>query len=177
MTVGRDATEQRARLTGDDLDGLLASLASGQSWADAAHMLLRQLAQTAGAQRAVLLMIDGPAHRLIVTHVLLCARPAQRRSGPSCSMRTIIPSWSRRCRSRRWPARVPCSRTMVSRSRPGAPSRFRSPLHRGSIPRVREADAGLRRSLRGLRLVPIGSERRRRVASPSPFAGPSSRPP
>src|SRR5688572_15446082 len=70
MRVGRDAAEPPARLTGDDLNGLLTSLARARSWTEAAHMLLRQLAQTAGAKRALLRMIDAPAHRLKVTHVL-----------------------------------------------------------------------------------------------------------
>src|SRR5688572_24512686 len=70
MTVGRDAAAVAARLTGDDLDGLLTSLAHARSWTDAAHMLLRHLARTAGARRGLLLTIDGPSHRLKVTHSL-----------------------------------------------------------------------------------------------------------
>src|SRR5918999_1535325 len=69
MTVRRDA-ELRAPLTGDHFDGLLASLATAESWSAAADLLLRQLAKTAGAQRGVLLIIDAPTHRLNVTHTL-----------------------------------------------------------------------------------------------------------
>src|SRR5688572_11237062 len=70
MKVGRDAAESRPPLTGGDLDGLLTSLAGARSWTHAADLLLRQLAQTAGAKRAIFLMIDARANRLKATHVL-----------------------------------------------------------------------------------------------------------
>ena len=53
MMVGRDAAEPPARLTGDDLDGLLTSLANAQSWTEGAHLLLRHLAQKGGCAARV----------------------------------------------------------------------------------------------------------------------------
>jgi PAS domain S-box-containing protein len=168
MTVGRDAAEPRTRLTGDDLDGLLTSLAGARSWTDAAHSLLRQLARTAGAQRAVLLMIDGPARRLKVTHVL--GAPEELGSESTVLLEEsdhplVVAVMSLEA--------VTCPSAVLARDgipfAPWCAIPIPQPLHRESLPRVRDADAVFTGRFADCGVVPIGSERRRRVGL-SPFA-------
>jgi PAS domain S-box-containing protein len=167
MTVRRDA-ELPAPLTGDHLDGLLASLANAESWSAAADGLLRQLAEIAGTQRAVLLIIDGATHRLKPTHALMSpealtagvALPLDESDHPllvaamsleavACSAPVLRPDG---IPFHRWCA-VPVPQ----------------PRHRGSLPRARDGDSGFSGRFAGCGVVPIGSKRRRR-AGLSPFA-------
>jgi PAS domain S-box-containing protein len=168
MTVGRDAAESRARLTGDDLDGLLTSLAGARSWTDAARLLLHHLAQTAGAQRAALLMIDGPAHRLKVTHVL--GAPDALRSESAVLLDEndhplVVSAMSLEA--------VACPSPVLARD--GIPFArwcaipIPQPLHRDSLPRVRETEAVFAGRFADCGVLPIGSKRRRRIGL-SPFA-------
>src|SRR5919109_1376478 len=167
MTVRRDA-ELPAPLTGDHLDGLLASLATAESWSIAADLLLRQLADIGGTQHAVLLIIDGATHRLKATHALATrevltagvARPFGASGDPLVAAAMSLEA-------------VACSAPVL---RPdGIPYErwcavpVPQPLHRGSLLRVRESDSGFSGRFADCGVVPIGSERRRRVGL-SPFA-------
>jgi PAS domain S-box-containing protein len=167
MTVRRDA-ELRAPLTGDHFDGLLASLATAESWSAAADLLLRQLAKTAGAQRAVLLIIDAPTHRLEATHTLATSDaliagvgvPLDESDHP-----LVVAAMSLEA--------VACSSPVL---RPdGLPFErwcavpVPQPLHRDSLPRIREGEGGFGGRFAACGVVPVGSERRRRVGL-SPFA-------
>jgi PAS domain S-box-containing protein len=168
MTVGRDTAEPRARLTGDDLDGLLTSLAGARSWTDAARLLLHHLAQTAGAQRAALLIIDGPAHRLNVTHVLGAPEVVGSESAVMLDENDhplVVASMSLEA--------VACPSPVLVRD--GIPFArwcaipIPQPLHRDSLPRMHEADAVFGGRFAGCGVLPIGSKRRRRMGL-SPFA-------
>jgi PAS domain S-box-containing protein len=166
--VGRDAAEPPARLTGNDLDGLLTSLAHARSWTEAAQMLLRQLAQTAGAQRALLLMIDGAAHRLNVV---------QRVGVPENVGADVLVQLDEHDHPLVVAAMsleaVACNDAVLERDgipfAPWASIPIPQPLHRDSLPRARELDLAFTGRFRDCGLMPIGSEHRRRVGL-SPFA-------
>jgi PAS domain S-box-containing protein len=168
MTVGRDAAESPVPLTRDDLDSLLTSLAGARSWTDAARLLLRHLAQTAGAERAMLLMIDGPAHLLKVTHVL----GAPDKLGADAAVLLdetdhplVVAALSLEA--------VACSGPVLAHDgipfAPWCAIPIPQPLHRTSLPRTRDPEAHFGGRFAECGVVPIGSERRRRVGL-SPFA-------
>jgi PAS domain S-box-containing protein len=167
MTVRRDA-ELRAPLTGDHFDGLLASLATAESWSAAADLLLRQLAKTAGAQRGVLLIIDAPTHRLNVTHTLATSDALTTGVGvplDESEHPLVVAAVSLEA--------VACSGPVL---RPdGIPFErwcavpVPQPLHRDSLPRVRDGESGFSGRFAACGVVPLGSGRRRRVGL-SPFA-------
>ncbi|HJR65762.1 MAG TPA: ATP-binding protein [Gemmatimonadaceae bacterium] len=168
MRVARNAAEAPARLTGDDLNGLLTSLAQAQSWTDAAHTLLRQLAQTAGARRALLLMIDGPAHRLKVTHVV----GAPETLGADALIQLdendhplVVSAMSLEA--------VACRDAVLEHDgipfAPWAAIPIPQPLHRDSLPRARDGELAFTGRFRDCGVMPVGTERRRRVGL-SPFA-------
>jgi PAS domain S-box-containing protein len=168
MPVGRDTAESQPSLTRDDLDGLLTSLAGAPSWTDAAHLLLRHLAQTAGARRAVLLMIDGPAQSLKVTHVfgapdglgaeavLLLDEADHPLVVATMALEAVV-----------------CRVGVLTRDgipfAPWCAIPIPQPLHRDSLPRTRDPDAPFGGRFAECGMIPIGSERRRRVGL-SPFA-------
>ena len=168
MMVGRDAAEPPSRLTGDDLDGLLTSLAHAQSWTEAGHLLLRHLAQKAGAQRAMLLRIDGPAHRLTVVGGLgATTAPASEgliqldeTDHPLVVSAMVLEA-------------VSCSDPVLDRDgipfAPWCAIPIPQPLHRDSLPRARDADAAFSGRFRECGVMPVGTGRRRRVGL-SPFA-------
>jgi PAS domain S-box-containing protein len=168
MPVGRDAAESQTSLTRDDLDGLLTSLAGARSWTDAAHLLLRHLAQMAGAQRSALLMIEGPAHRLKVTQVL----------GPADDLRAdasialdetdhpvVVAAMALEA--------VTCRSAVLTRDgipfAPWCAIPIPQPLHRDSLPRTRDPEAPFGGRFADCGVIPIGSDRRRRIGL-SPFA-------
>jgi len=168
MTVGRDAAAPAARLTGDDLDGLLTSLAHARSWTDGAHMLLRHLARTAGARRGLLLTIDGPSHRLKVTHTL--GAPPSLGADTAVGLDEndhplVVSTMSLEA--------VSCTGGGLERD--GIPFPvwcaipIPQPLHRDSLPRARDPGAAFGGRFNACGVVPIGTERRRRVGL-SPFA-------
>ena len=168
MTVGRDAAEPPARLTGDDLDGLLTSLANAQSWTEAAHLLLRHLAQKAGAQRAVLLMIDGPGHRLKAVDALGTTMPPASEGLiqlDEADHPLVVSTMALEA--------VSCGDPVLDRDgipfAPWCAIPIPQPLHRDSLPRARDADAAFSGRFRECGVMPVGTGRRRRVGL-SPFA-------
>ena len=168
MTVGRDAAAPLARPTGDDLNALLTSLAEAASWTDAGRVLLRHLARAAGAERAVLLTIDGQARRLKVATVIgapedtgaALALPLDEADHP-----LVVSAMSLEA--------VACPRPVLAPE--GIPFTrwcaipIPQPLHGDALPRVREADAVFHGRFGECGVVPVGTERRRRVGL-SPFA-------
>jgi PAS domain S-box-containing protein len=167
MTVRRDA-ELRAPLTGDHLDGLLASLATAESWSAAADLLLRQLADTAGAQRALLLMIDRPTHRLRATHTV--AIPEVLTAGAVLPLDesdhpVVVAAMSLEAVACSAPVLAPDGIPFERWSAVPVPQ----PLHRDSLPRLREGESGFAGRFAGCGVVPMGTERLRRVGL-SPFA-------
>jgi PAS domain S-box-containing protein len=168
MTVGRDAAAPAARLTGDDFDGLLAALAHARSWTDAAHMLLRHLAHTAGARRALLLTIDASAHQLRVTHAVGVppAFGADTAVGLDENDHPLVVSTMSL-------EAVGCPGGGLERDgilfATWSAIPIPQPLHRDSLPRVREPGAAFGGRFQDCGVVPIGTERRRRVGL-SPFA-------
>jgi PAS domain S-box-containing protein len=167
MRAERVAAVPPARLTGDDLDGLLTSLAHARSWTDAADMLLRHLTATAGAQRALLMTIDGPAHRLTVTHGLGApALDADITVGlDETDHPLVVSAMSLEA--------VACPSAVLERDgipfAPWCAIPIPQPLHRDSLPRARDPGAVFSGRFLDCGLMPIGSERRRR-AGLSPFA-------
>ncbi|HJU69887.1 MAG TPA: ATP-binding protein [Gemmatimonadaceae bacterium] len=166
--VGRDAADPPARFTGNDLDGLLTSLAHARSWTEAAQMLLRQLAQTAGARRALLLMIDGAAHRLKVTERVGVPETLGADSVIQLDENDhplVVAAMSLEA--------VACGDPVLTRDgipfAPWAAIPIPQPLHRDSLPRARDADLAFTGRFRECDLMPVGRERRRRMGL-SPFA-------
>jgi len=167
MTVGRDATEPPARLTGDDLDALLTSLASAPSWTEAAQVLLRQLGKVAGAERSLLLMVDGPAGRL---------RPAEslgvREPDADAAIQLTEADHPLVVAAMTLEA-VACPGPVLERDgipfAPWCAIPIPQPLHRNAMPRTRDPDAGFTGRFETCGVIPIGHERRRRVGL-SPFA-------
>src|SRR5687767_2978521 len=168
MTVGRDAAESHASLIRDELDGLLTSLAGARSWTDAAHLLLRHLAQTAGAQRAALLMIYPPGQRLKVTHVV--GAPDDLGADAALLLEEtdhplVVATMSLEA--------VSCPTAVLARDgipfAPWCAIPIPQPLHRDSLPRTRDPEATFGGRFAECGVVPIGSERRRRIGL-SPFA-------
>ena len=168
MTVGRDAAESQAPLTRDALDALLTSLAGARFWADAARLLLRHLAEAAGAERAVLLMLDPPAHRLKVTHV----EGAPEQLGADVSIPLDETDHPLVVAAMTLEA-VACPSPALARD--GIPFALwcaipiPQPLHRTSLPRARDPEAAFSGRFAECGVVPVGSGRRRRVGL-SPFA-------
>ncbi len=168
MIVGRDAAEPWARLTGDDLDALLTSLAHAQSWTDAAQMLLRHLSGTAGARRALLLTIDGASHRLQVTHAVGEPQPpgdAIAIGLDEAEHPLVVAAMSLEA--------VACPAAVLDRDgipfAPWCAVPIPQPLHRDSLPRAREPGAVFTGRFLECGLMPVGTEHRRR-AGLSPFA-------
>ena len=168
MMVGRDAAEPPARLTGDDLDGLLTSLANAQSWTEAAHLLLSHLAQKAGARRAVLLMIDGPGHRLKAVDALGATTPPASEGLiqlDETDHPLVVSTMALEA--------VACGDPVLDRDgipfAPWCAIPIPQPLHRDSLPRARDADAAFSGRFRECGVMPVGTGRRRRVGL-SPFA-------
>jgi PAS domain S-box-containing protein len=168
MTVGRDAAESHASLIRDELDGLLTSLAGARSWTDAAHLLLRHLAQTAGAQRAALLTIYPPGHRLKVTQVV--GAPDDLGADAVLLLEEtdhplVVAAMSLEA--------VACPSAVLARDgipfAPWCAIPIPQPLHRDSLPRTRDPEATFAGRFAECGVVPIGSERRRRIGL-SPFA-------
>ena len=166
--VGRDPAEPPERLTGNDLDGLLTSLAHARSWTEAAQMLLRQLAQTAGAQRALLLMIDGAAHRLKVAQVVGVPETAAADAPIQLDEHDhplVVAAMSLEA--------VACNDPVLDRDgipfAPWAAIPIPQPLHRDSLPRARDLDLAFTGRFRDCGVMPIGTGHRRRVGL-SPFA-------
>jgi PAS domain S-box-containing protein len=166
--VGRDAADPPVRLAGNDLDGLLTSLAHARTWTEAAQMLLRQLAQTAGAQRALLLMIDAAAHRLKVAQRV--GVPETAAAEPLIQLDEhdhplVVAAMSLEA--------VSCNDPVLERDgipfAPWSVIPIPQPLHRDSLPRAREADQAFTGRFRECGVMPVGTERRRRVGL-SPFA-------
>ena len=131
-------------------------------------MLLRQLAQTAGAQRALLLMIDSAAHRLKATERIGVPESLgadaviqlDEHDHPLVVAATSLEA-------------VACSNAVLQRDgipfAPWAAIPIPQPLHRDSLPRARESDFAFTGRFRDCGVMPIGPERRRRVGL-SPFA-------
>jgi PAS domain S-box-containing protein len=168
MTAGRDAAARPARPSGDDLDALLTSLAEAASWTDAGRVLLRHLARAAGAQRAVLLTIDGQARRLMVATVM--GEPGDMGAALAVSLDEadhplVVAAMSLEA--------VACPQPVLAPE--GIPFArwcaipIPQPLHRDALPRVREADAAFHGRFGQCGVIPVGTERRRRVGL-SPFA-------
>jgi PAS domain S-box-containing protein len=168
VRAGRDAAEPPPRLTGDDLDGLLTSLAHARSWTEAAQMLLRHLARTAGAPRALLLLIDAPAQRLRVVQVI--GEPQSLGSETVIGLDEhdhplVVATMSLEA--------VACQDPVLERDgipfAPWSAIPIPQPLHRDSLPRFRDPDATFAGRFRECGVMPVGRERRRR-AGLSPFA-------
>jgi PAS domain S-box-containing protein len=168
MPVGRDAAESHTSLIRDDLDGLLTSLAGARLWTDAAHLLLRHLARAAGAQRAALLMIYPQGHRLKVTHVV--GPPDDLGADAAVMLEEtdhplVVAAMALEA--------VACRAPVLARDgipfAPWCAIPIPQPLHRDSLPRTRDPEAAFSGRFADCGVVPLGTERRRRVGL-SPFA-------
>ncbi len=131
-------------------------------------MLLRQLAQTARAQRALLLIIDAAAHRLRVTErvgvpELMGADSVIQLDENDHPL--VVAAMSLEA--------VACGGPVLERDgipfAPWAAIPIPQPLHRDSLPRARESHLAFTGRFRDCGLMPVGPERRRRVGL-SPFA-------
>jgi PAS domain S-box-containing protein len=131
-------------------------------------MLLRHLSGTAGAQRALLLTIDGAAHRLRVTHAV--GEPQPRADAIAIGLDEtdhplVVAATSLEA--------VACPAAVLDRDgipyAPWCAVPIPQPLHRDSLPRAREPGSAFSGRFLECGLMPVGTEHRRR-AGLSPFA-------